>query len=395
MKTDLRRRVKQAGKPSKSAGPVDRQGRGVKRSAASQRAKKRDLVIVINPGSTSTKLAVFRGETCIAGETINHPKEDLAHFTCVADQYEFRLEAVLKFLADHGIALDECLAVAGRGGLMKPIPGGVYAVNGRMLKDLRSAQWGEHPSNLGAPIALELSKRCNAPAFIADPVTSDEFWVFSRYAGHRAFERKSRLHALSQRAAARRAARELGVSYEKANFVVVHMGGGISIGAHRKGRVVDANDALDGDGPFSPERSGSVPTGMLAKACFSDGKTYADIWKMLVGQGGIYSYLGTNDCREVEERMAKGDAKAAEVYEAMAYQIAKWIGASAAVLSGQVKAVVVTGGMARSKPLIRFIRKYAGFVAPFVVYPEVEEMTALASAAQAAMARKIKIQEYR
>jgi len=264
-----------------------------------------------------------------------------------------------------------------------------------MLRDQRSGNWGEHPSNLGAPIAHEIAKKCGVPAFIADPVVVDEFWPLARYAGHPAFERKSRFHALSQRSAARRAARELGTAYEKVNFIVVHLGGGISIGAHRKGRVVDVNDALDGDGPFSPERSGSLPTGPLAALCFSGKHTHAEVWKMLVGHGGIYAYLGTNDCREVEDRIRRGDAKAREVYEAMAYQIAKWIGASAAVLSGQVKAVVVTGGMARSPLLVRMIRKYAGFVAPLMVYPNVEEMNALATAAQAAMAKKIKIQEYR
>jgi butyrate kinase len=364
------------------------------RTTTTKTKKKRDLVVVINPGSTSTKLAVYRGETPIASETLDHPKEELAKFACIADQFEFRRDVVLAFLAEKGIDLDEVMAVAGRGGLTKPIPGGVYRINAKMIRDLRSAKWGEHASNLGAPIANEIAKKAGVPAFIADPVTSDEFWPLSRYAGNAAFERKSRLHMLSQRAAARRAARELGVGYDKVNFVVVHMGGGISIGAHRKGRVVDVNDALDGDGPFSPERSGSVPTGMLLNECFS-GKPRDEVWKMLVGRGGIWSYLGTIDCREVEERIKKGDKKAAEVYEAMAYQVAKWIGATAAVLSGQVKAVVVTGGMARSKSLVNMIKKYAGFVAPFVVFPEVEEMIALASSAQAAMAGKVEIQEYK
>jgi butyrate kinase len=358
-------------------------------------AKKRDFVIVVNPGSTSTKLAVYRGPKCLAEQVINHPKDELAKFDRVADQYEFRLAAVMAFLADAGVELDRCLAVAGRGGLTKPLLGGVYRVNARMIRDLRSGRWGEHPSSLGAPLAQEIGRRAGAPAFITDPVVVDEFWPLARYSGHPAFARKSRFHALSQRAAARRAARELGTSYEKANFIVVHMGGGISIGAHRKGRVVDVNDALDGDGPFSPERSGSVPTGPLVAACFSGKHTQDDVWKMLVGRGGMYAHLGTNDCREVEARIARGDPKAREVYEAMAYQIAKWVGASAAVLSGKVDAVVFAGGMARSKMLIRLIRKYCGFIAPFLVYPEMEEMAALASSVQAAMARKIKVQEYR
>lgn len=358
-------------------------------------ALKRDLILVVNPGSTSTKIAVYRGVKCLDSETIDHPKEELAQFACVADQYQYRRDAVLKFLADRDVDLKRFVAIAGRGGLTKPIAGGVYAVNAKMLRDLRSGKWGEHPSSLGAPIAHEIAKRCGAPAFIADPVVVDEFWPQARYSGHPAFERRSRFHALSQRAAARRAARELGVAYEKANFIVVHMGGGISIGAHCKGRVVDVNDALDGDGPFSPERSGSLPTGPLVELCFSEKYSFGDVKKMLVGRGGIFAYLGTIDCREVENRIRNNDPKAREVYEAMAYQIGKWIGASAAVLSGKVKAVVVTGGMSRSKLLVRMIRKYAGFVAPFVVYPEVEEMLALATAAQSAVAGKIHVQEYR
>jgi butyrate kinase len=365
------------------------------RTLTGRAAKQRDLVIVVNPGSTSTKLAVYRGPECLASETIGHAKQELARFARVADQYAFRRDAALRFLAAIGTDLEACLAVAGRGGLTKPVAGGVYRVNAKMLRDLRSGKWGEHPSNLGAPLAHEIARKGRAPAFIVDPVVVDEFWPPARYSGHPAFERKSRFHALSQRAAARRAARELGVSYDKVNFIVVHMGGGISIGAHRKGRVVDVNDALDGDGPFSPERSGSLPTGPLAACCFSGKHTHAEVWKMLVGHGGLYAYLGTNDCRKVEQRIRQGDARAGEVYEAMAYQIGKWVGASAAVLSGRVKAVVLTGGMARSKRLVGMIRKYAGFVAPFMVYPEIEEMIVLAASAQAAVAGNVKVQEYR
>lgn len=364
----------------------------------SSKQQKRDQVIVVNPGSTSTKLALYQGVECLASEEISHPKEELVKFDCVFDQYEFRRDAVLNFIEEKGIDFKRCLAVAGRGGLTKPIAGGVYAVNAKMIRDLKSGKWGEHPSSLGAPLAKEIGRQAGAPAFITDPVVVDEFWPLARYSGYAGFERKSRFHALSQRAAARRAAKDLGVKYNKCNFVVVHMGGGISIGSHRKGRVVDVNDALDGDGPFSPERSGTVPTGPLVAACFSGKHTHGEVWKMLVGHGGMFSYLGTNDCREIEERICKKcpkGEKAAEVYEAMAYQIAKWIGASAAVLSGDVKAVVFAGGLARSKLLVRQIKKYAGFVAPFMVYPETEEMIALATAAQAAVARKVKVQEYR
>jgi butyrate kinase len=358
-------------------------------------AKCRDLVIVVNPGSTSTKLALYRGSERLRSKTLDHPKKDMAAFAHVADQYAFRRDAVLQFLAGTDVDFEACMAVAGRGGLTKPLAGGVYRVNAKMLRDLGSGKWGEHSSNLGAGIAHEIAKKYGVPAFVVDPVVVDELGPLARYSGHPAFQRRSRFHALSQRAAARRAARERGVAYEKVNFVVVHLGGGISIGAHRKGRVVDVNDALDGDGPFSPERSGSLPTGPLVACCFSGRHTHDEVYKMLVGHGGLFAYLGTNDCREVERRIRQGDAKAREVYEAMAYQIAKWIGASAAVLSGRVEAVVLTGGMAASKTLVRMIRKYAAFVAPFVVYPEVEEMTALATSVQAAMAGAIQVQEYR
>ncbi|MEN6452577.1 MAG: butyrate kinase [Thermoguttaceae bacterium] len=363
-------------------------------SAGSANEKKREQVIVVNPGGITTKLAVFCGEKCFSQATINHPKSELTQFARILDQYEYRLDMVLKFLADHSIDYDRCMAVVGRGGLMKPLIGGVYLINKRMLRDLESTRYGEHACNLGAPLAYNIAKRCGAPAFVSDPVTVDEFWPFSRYGGHPAFERKSCLHAISHRAAARRAAGELGVAYEKANFVVVHMGSGISIAAHRKGRIVDANNALAGDGPFSPERTGTVPTGPLVKTCFN-GSSFTDVWTMLTTHGGLYAYLGTNDCREVEARIKRGDAKAEEVYEAMAYQIAKSIGGTAAVLSGQVNAVVLTGAMARSRILVRTIRKYAGFVAPFHVYPDIEEVSAMASAINAAMAGKVKIQEYR
>jgi butyrate kinase len=356
---------------------------------------RRDLTIVVNPGSTSTKLAVYRDEECLACETIDHKKDELARFACVADQFDFRRDAVMRFLAEHGVDGGQCALVAGRGGILKAIPGGVYRVNARMLRELRTSKWGEHPCNLGAPLAQEIAKTTGAAAFIVDPPVVDEMWPLARYSGHPLFVRKSRFHALSQRAAARRAARELKTPYEKINLIVVHMGGGITVGAHRRGRVVDVNDGLDGEGPMSPERSGSLPTGMLATLCFSGRFSHDEVKKILVGHGGLYAYLGTNDCREIEKRIRRGDANARELYEVMAYKVAKWIGASAAVLSGTVSAVVITGGMSKSRLLVRLIRKYAGFVAPFLVYPEMEEMWALAASAQAAAAGTIKIQEYR
>jgi len=364
-----------------------------KAAATSGDGKKRDLIVVVNPGSMSTKLAVYRGDKCVGQASIDHPKSEMTRFARVIDQYEYRRDAMLKFLDEHKVDLDHCMAVVGRGGLMKPLVGGVYLINKAMLRDLANNLSGEHACNLGAPLAYEIAKRCGVPAFVTDPVTIDEFWPFSRYGGHPAFPRTSCLHAISHRAAARRAAKELGVAYEKVNFVVAHLGSGISVAAHRRGRVVDVNNALAGDGPFSPERTGTVPTGPLAKMCFN-GSTHAEVWTTLTSHGGLYAYLGTNDCREVEARIKRGDAKAAEVYEAMAYQIAKQIGATAAVLSGRVNAVVLTGAISKSRMLTRLIRKYAGFVAQFRVYPDIEEVSAMASAINAAMAGKVKIQEY-
>jgi butyrate kinase len=356
--------------------------------------KSSDLTLAINPGSTSTKIAVYRGPKCLIAETIDHPKAELARLDGVAQQMPLRFEAIRVFLAEHGFADATWAVVVGRGGLTKPIEGGVYRINNKMLRDLENATGGEHPSNLGAPLAAQFAAACRAAAMVVDPPIVDELSPLARYAGHPALTRKSLFHALSQRAAARRAAAELGVAYQKQNFIVVHMGGGISIGAHCKGRVVDVNNALDGDGPFSPERSGSLPAGDLARLCFSGECAWPQIRKMITGEGGLFAYLGTNDCREVEDRIVRGDEKADEVYRAMAYQIAKSIGAAAAVLSGKVKAVVLTGGMAKSRRLCSAIRKYAGFVAPFVVYPELEEMAALALSAQAALAGKIEIKEY-
>lgn len=354
----------------------------------------RGLILVVNPGSTSTKIAVFRKERCLAEETLRHPKKKLDAFGSVNRQKDFRLAAIRGFLRKNGYRSDSFAAIAARGGLTRPIAGGTYAVNARMLADLSSGAWGEHPSSLGAPLADELAREAGIPAYIADPPIVDELWDYARISGHPEFERKSIFHALSQKAAARKAARTLGVKYERANFVVAHLGGGISVGAHLRGRVVDVNNALDGEGPFTPERSGTLPAGQLAKFCFSGNATLADVKKMLTGRGGLYAYLGTNDCRKIEERIAKGDKKAELVYGALAYQIAREIGACAAVLSGRVTAVVLTGGMSVSRPFVARIRRYAGFVGPFRVFPQVEEMVALAMAASGVIDGEIKLKEY-
>jgi butyrate kinase len=352
-------------------------------------------ILVINPGSTSTKLAVFRGERCQVEECLSHPREELARYPRIADQYPYRRKVIDRWLREKGFQPGEFAAIAARGGLTKPIPGGVYAVTASLIEDLRGAKWGEHPCNLGAALAAEFSRQAGCPAFIVDPPTVDEMWDVARLTGHPDIQRTSIFHALSQRAAARRAARELKTRYEAANFVVVHMGGGISIGAHRRGQVVDVNNALHGEGPLAPQRSGSLPAGDLTRLCFSGKYTQQQILNTLTRTGGLVAHLGTTDCREVERRIARGDDKAALLYEVMAYQMAKQIGAMAAVMSGKVKAVVLTGGMASSRQLVARIKKYAGFVAPFKVYPKMEELGALAAGALCALKGSVKVREYR
>lgn len=354
----------------------------------------RNLIIAVNPGSTSTKIAVYRGPECVMSEAIDHKREELVRCDGLVGQFQFRYCAIRNFLERHGFCMEQWAAVVGRGGLTKPIEGGVYRVNQKMLCDLAGGQWGVHPCNLGAPLASKLAEESGVPALVVDPPIVDELSPLARYSGHPMMKRKSVFHALSQRAAARRAAATLGVAYQEANFIVVHLGGGVSIGAHHKGQVVDVNDALDGEGPMSPERSGSLPSGDLARLCFSGKYAPEKMQKMLVGEGGLFAYLGTSDCREVEARIVRGDSQAEEVYHAMAYQIAKSIGAAAAVLSGKVQAVVLTGGISRSRRLISMIRQYAGFIAPFLVYADMEEMAALAHAGLAAIDGKIEVKEY-
>ncbi|MFH0939612.1 MAG: butyrate kinase [Planctomycetota bacterium] len=357
--------------------------------------KKNVLILVINPGSTSTKLAVFRGGRCLFAESLFHTRAELAPFKRIADQYSFRKNMIQACLKQKSYEAADFDAIAARGGLTKPIDGGVYAINEQMIADLNSAKWGEHPCNLAAPLAAELAGIGGCPAFILDPPIVDELWDIARISGYPDIPRISKFHALSQKAAARHAAKALKVRYEAANFVVAHIGGGISVGAHHKGKVVDVNSALDGEGPFSPERAGSLPAGDLARLCFSGKFKLDEILRIISRAGGLVAHLGTNDCREVEKRIVQGDKKAAIIYEAMAYQIAKSIGAAATVLSGKVNAVVLTGGLANSKKMVRLIKKYAAFIAPFKVYPKMEEMSALAAGALAALNGAIKVKEYR
>ncbi|QTA37802.1 butyrate kinase [Thermosipho ferrireducens] len=336
-------------------------------------------ILVINPGSTSTKLAIFEEERQIASETLRHKAEELEPFEKLIDQYEFRFEAIQSFLGKMGYSFADFDAVVGRGGLVRPISSGTYEVDELMVNELKEGKYGEHASNLGAVIAYEIARKYDIPAFIVDPVVVDEMEPIARITGHPLFERKSIFHALNQKAVARKAAEDLGKKYEDLNLIVVHMGGGISIGAHKRGKVVDVNNALDGDGPFTPERSGTLPLTQIIDMCFSGKYSYEEIRKRIKGKGGLVGYLGTNNAQEVQNAIRKGDKKALLVYKAMVYQIAKWIGKMAAVLKGEVDAIILTGGLAYDEEfVVAWLKDYVSFIAPVLVYPGGDEEKALA-----------------
>ena len=336
-------------------------------------------ILAINPGSTSTKIAVFQGSKSVFLKNIKHTSEELKPFNSIVEQFSFRKDIILKELKDAGIEIDLITAVVGRGGLVKPIESGVYEVNDALITDLRESKLGEHASNLGGLIASDIAKSLdNARAFIADPVVVDELEDVARYTGHPKFVRHSIFHALNQKAIARKYAKSVDKPYEELNLIIAHLGGGISVGAHKTGRVIDVNNALDGEGPFSPERVGTLPCGQVAKLCFSGEYTHDEVKKMIKGEGGFVAYLGTNDAYDVEMRVKDGDAEAKKIHDAIAYQLGKEIGSLSAVLKGKVDAIIFTGGMAYDKILIDYIKQMVDFIAPVVVYPGEDEMEALA-----------------
>lgn len=345
-------------------------------------------VLVINPGSTTTKVAVYEEEQPLFLETLRHSSDEIAQFPHVLDQYAFRLKSVLDQLQAASIPLETLSAVVGRGGLLRPIPSGTYAIGEAMVAELGNrGKEREHASNLGALLAYEIAARAGAPSFIVDPVCVDEFDEVARISGLPEIERKSLSHALNLKATARRAALDLDKPYSELNLVVAHLGGGISVSAHRRGSMVDVNQALDGTGPFAPERAGGLPVGDVVRMCFGmppyEGTDYGydQMFRKLAGQGGLVAHLGTNSAVEVEERIEAGDAYARLVYEAMAYQIAKEIGAMATVLCGAVDAIVITGGVAHSKVLLEWIESRVAWIAPVLVYAGEDEMLALAQGA--------------
>lgn len=351
-------------------------------------------ILAINPGSTSTKVAVFENDKEVFATTLRHSSEEIGRYKTILDQLDFRREVILEAVKASGIALGELDAVIGRGGLLKPIPSGTYEVNAQMIEDIRLRPAGHHASNLGALLAAEIAQLAGVKAYIADPVVVDELQPEARLTGLPEVKRESIFHALNQKAVARVYADSIGKPYEELNLVVAHMGGGISVGAHRKGLVVDVNNALDGEGPFSPERAGTMPAKAFAELCFSGKYTLAEVSKMLSGKGGIVAHLGSNDTKEIGERAEAGDKEAKLVMDSMAYGVGKTIGAMLAVLKGDVDAVILTGGIAYSKYVVSYIKDMVEPLAKVVVMPGENELEALAMNAQRVLEGKLTPKTY-
>ena len=350
-------------------------------------------LLVINVGSTSTKVACFKGNDLVVIETIRYSSEDLARYSSLNEQLPRREKDLLEFLKKNGIGLEEVDMIVSRGGLGRPSPAGAYEINDAMCRDLLEGKFGKHSSALGPAMALDFSRRYGMPAVVIDPPSTDEFQPLARFSGLPEIERKSALHALNQKAAARRFAVELGREYEGMNLIVAHLGGGITVGAHQKGRVIDCTHGL-GEGPFTPERAGSLPTTDLLDLAFSGKLDKAQILRRLVGQGGLFAYLGTNDVERVEEMITAGDQNAELVYEAMAYQVAKEIGAMSVVLRGEIDGIILTGGLANSAMMTSLIREWIQFIAPVSVYPGEDEMAALAEGGLRVLRKEEELKKY-
>ena len=333
--------------------------------------------LIINPGSISTKIGVFEDETLLFEETLRHSTEEIAQYASIVDQKDFRKDIIVNLLKEKDFDIKPLGMVVGRGGMLKPIPGGTYAVTDDLLEDLKIGKQGQHASNLGGILAREIADEIGVPSFIVDPVVVDELCDIARYSGVPELPRTSVFHALNQKAVAKRYAKEAGKAYTDLNLIVVHMGGGVSVGAHQAGKVIDVFNALDGDGAFSPERAGAAPVGALIKMCFSGDYTEKEIYKKFVGGGGLNAYLGTNDMRDVEKMVNEGDAKAKEVRDAFVFQVSKNIGSMATVLCGKVDAIVVTGGIAYDKGVVAGLKERTEWIAPFTVYPGEDELLAL------------------
>lgn len=352
-------------------------------------------ILVINPGAGSTKIAVFKNESMFFEHTLRHPSEELLRFAHIIDQHEYRKVKILKTLEEHSIQLTDIQAVVGRGGPFKPLKSGTYEVNDALLDDIKTGNYqSEHPSLLGALIAREIADTLAVRAYFVDPVSVDEFWEYARYSGLEEIHRKALSHALNIRMVAKKAARQLGKPYERCRFIVAHLGTGISVAALLHGCQVDASNANE-DGAFSPQRTGALPTIPLAALCCSGEYSLAAIKKKLNREGGLLSYLGTDDIQEIEHRIAHGDKKAESVYHAMIYQVAKEIGAYAVVLKGTLDAIIITGGIARSDTCVNILKSWIDFLCPrIIVYPGEGEMEALALGVLRVLRNEEKLRQY-
>ena len=338
-------------------------------------------ILIINPGSTSTKIGVYEDEKEILEETLRHSTEEISEYNTIYDQKEFRKEVILKVLKEKNFDINTLDVVVGRGGMLRPIQGGTYKVSDKLVEDLKVGVQGEHASNLGGILAKEIGDGLNKPSFIVDPVVVDELDNIARYSGMPEISRVSKFHALNQKAVAKRFGKESGKGYENLNLIVVHMGGGVSVGAHKEGRVVDVNNALDGEGAFSPERAGGVPSGDLVKMCFSGKYTEKEIYSKLVGNGGLNAYLNTNDMRDVLKLMDEGNNEAKNIFDAFIYQVSKDIGAMSTVLKGKVNKIILTGGISYSEVVVNAIKERTSWIADFKIYPGEDELLALAQGA--------------
>lgn len=350
--------------------------------------------LIINPGSTSTKIGVFEDETLLFEETLRHSTEEISQYASIVEQKDFRKNIIVSFLKEKNMDIHSLDVIVGRGGMLKSIPGGTYAVSDALLQDLKIGKQGQHASNLGGILAKELADSIGVPAYIVDPVVVDELIPIARYSGVPELPRVSVFHALNQKAVAKRYAKESGKAYQDLRLIVVHMGGGVSVGAHENGKVIDVFNALDGDGAFSPERAGGVPSGALIKLCFSGQYSQDEIYKKICGKGGFNAYLGTNDMRDVEKMVDEGDAHAKELRDAFVFQVAKDIGSMACVLNGKVDAIIVTGGIAYDKGVVAGLKERAEWIAPFTVYPGEDELLALAQGALRVMNGEEEAMEY-
>lgn len=354
-----------------------------------------NYILVINPGATSTKIAVYQDNRSVFLKTIRHEGGELETYSHTSDQLDYRLNLVLTEVEANHIPFDSVGVIISRGGLLHPIESGVYEVNEAMKADLEIGVMGDHASNLGGLIAHRLLQKFpRAGAYIADPVVVDEMHEVARLSGHPEFERKSIFHALNQKSVARTYAHSRGNEYEDLNLVVAHLGSGISVGAHQKGRVIDVNNALDGEGPFGPERSGTLPAGALARFCLEKDADWSQLKKMLTGEGGLYAYVGHKDAQRLEKEAREGDPRATLLQKAMAYQISKEIGSMATVLGGEVDAILITGGMAHNPDLTGEVKKRVGFIAPVLIFPGEDEMRALAQNGSLLLKGKITARKY-